>query len=108
MINAKTGQPGQVGGADRLHRPARDAEGAEGLSASTVKGAEPDQKTLPLSYEWSQGPGKQPVLHHPGPGVPEEAGRPVLRIQSDVLQGKITPEEAAKKMQDVVSAWAKG
>jgi raffinose/stachyose/melibiose transport system substrate-binding protein len=28
-------------------------------------------------------------------------------IQSDVLQGKINPEEAAKQMQSAVSAWAK-
>ena len=28
-------------------------------------------------------------------------------IQSDVLQGKASPAEAAKQMQDAVSAWAK-
>ena len=41
---------------------------------SAVTGAEPDKATLPLSDEWTQGPGKQAVLHHSGPGVPEAAG----------------------------------
>jgi hypothetical protein len=27
-------------------------------------------------------------------------------VQSDLLQGKVTPAAAAKRMQDVVSAWA--
>ena len=89
MINAKSGNPGQVGRADRLHRQAGDPEGTK-ISASTVTGAEPDQKELPLSYQWSQGPGKQPFYTIQDQAFPKKVADQYFAIQSDVLQGKST------------------
>ena len=78
------------------------------ITASAVAGAEPDQSKLPLSYEWSQGPGKDPFYTIQDQAFPKKQADQYFAIQSDVLQGKTSPAEAAKKMQDVVSAWAKG
>jgi hypothetical protein len=38
---------------------------------------------------------------------PKKVADQYFAIQSDVLQGKVTPAEAAKQMQSAVSAWAK-
>ena len=64
-------------------------------------------RNLPLSYQWSQGPGKQPFYTIQDQAFPKKQADQYFSIQSDVLQGKITPEEAAKQMQSAVSAWAK-
>ena len=64
------------------------------------------RRTLPLSYAWSQGPGKNPFYTIQDQAFPKQQADQYFSIQSDILQGKITPAEAAKKMQEVVSAWA--
>jgi raffinose/stachyose/melibiose transport system substrate-binding protein len=84
-----------------------DTQKALKISASTVKGAEPDQKTAPLAYEWSQGPGKQPFYTVQDQAFPKQQSDQYFAVQSDILQGKVDPAGAAKRMQDVVSAWAK-
>jgi raffinose/stachyose/melibiose transport system substrate-binding protein len=77
------------------------------ISASTVKGAEPDQKSAPLAYEWSKGPGQEAFYTIQDQAFPKQQADQYFAVQSDILQGKVSPAEAAKKMQDVVSAWAK-
>jgi len=105
MVNAKSGNQEKAAELiDYLVKP--ETQKALKISASTVKGAEPDQKTAPLAYEWSQGPGQQPFYTIQDQAFPKQQADQYFAIQSDLLQGKITPEEAAKKMQDVVSAWA--
>ncbi len=107
MINAKTGNPDKAAALlDFIVQP--DTQKALKVSASTVKGAEPDQKTAPLASEWSQGPGQQPFYTIQDQAFPKKQADQYFAIQSDVLQGKTTPEEAAKQMQEVISAWAKG
>ena len=106
MINAKSGNTDKSAELiDFIVKP--ETQKALKISASTVAGAEPDQKTVPLSYEWAQGPGKKPFYTIQDQAFPKQQSDQYFSIQSDLLQGKITPEEAAKKMQDVVSAWAK-
>ena len=106
MINAKTGNPDKAAELiDFIVKP--ETQKALKISASTVTGAEPDEKDLPLSYKWSQGPGKNPFYTIQDQAFPKQQADQYFSIQSDILQGKITPAEAAKKMQDVVSAWAK-
>ena len=106
MVNAKSGNVEKAAElVDYLVKP--ETQKALKVSASTVTGAEPDQKTAPLAYEWSQGPGQQPFYTIQDQAFPKQQADQYFAIQSDLLQGKITPEEAAKKMQDVVSAWAK-
>ena len=71
-------QPGQVGRADRLHRQAGDAEGTQDLRVHRYgcgTGSEGTSAVLSVV----SGSGEAAVLHHPGPGLSEEGGRPVLR-----------------------------
>jgi raffinose/stachyose/melibiose transport system substrate-binding protein len=106
MVNAKSGNQEKAAELiDYLVKP--ETQKALKISASTVTGAEPEQKTAPLAYEWSQGPGKEPFYTIQDQAFPKQQSDQYFAIQSDLLQGKITPEEAAKKMQDVVSAWVK-
>jgi raffinose/stachyose/melibiose transport system substrate-binding protein len=106
MINAKTGNADKAAELiDFIVKP--ETQKALKISASTVAGAEPDQKELPLSYKWSQGPGKNPFYTIQDQAFPKRQADQYFSVQSNILQGKISPAEAAKEMQDVVSAWAK-
>ena len=51
--------------------------------------------------------GSNPFYTIQDQAFPKKLADQYFSIQSDVLQGKITPEEAAKQMQSAVSAWAK-
>lgn len=106
MVNAKSGNREKA--AELINFIVQpDTQKALKISASTVKGAEPDQQTAPLAYTWSQGPGQQPFYTIQDQAFPKQQSDQYFAIQSDLLQGKISPAEAAKKMQDVVSAWTK-
>jgi raffinose/stachyose/melibiose transport system substrate-binding protein len=107
MINVKSGNPDKSAELiDFIVQP--ETQKALKVGSSAVAGAEPDPKESPLSYEWSQGPGKQPFYTIQDQAFPKKVADQYFSIQSDLLQGKITPEEAAKQMQAAVSAWAKG
>ena len=106
MINARSGNPDKA--AELLNfimQP--DTQKALKVSASTVQGAEPDQASSPLAYKWSQGPGKNAFYTIQDQAFPKQQADQYFAVQSDILQGSISPAEAAKKMQDVVSAWVK-
>jgi raffinose/stachyose/melibiose transport system substrate-binding protein len=102
MVNARTGNADKAAALiDFLVQPA--TQKALNISASAVTGAEPTQAELPLSYEWSQGPGKQPFYTIQDQAFPKKEADQYFAIQSDVLQGKMSPADAAKQMQQVVS-----
>jgi len=106
MINAKSGNPDMAAALlDFLITP--ETVKALKVTASVVSGAEPDKATLPLSYEWSQGPGKQPFYTIQDQAFPKKQADQYFAVQSDVLQGTTSPAEAAKQMQDVIKAWQK-
>jgi len=106
MINAKSGNPDKAAELiDFIVKP--ETQKALKISASTVAGAEPDEKELPLSYQWSQGPGKNPFYTIQDQAFPKKQADQYFSVQSDILQGKVSAAEAAKKMQDVISGWAK-
>jgi raffinose/stachyose/melibiose transport system substrate-binding protein len=106
MINARTGNKDKAAALlDFLIQP--DTVKALKITASVVSGSEPDKATLPLSYEWAQGPGKEPFYTIQDQAFPKQQADQYFAIQSDVLQGATSPAEAAKKMQDVVKAWDK-
>jgi len=106
MVNAKAGNPDMAAALiDFLIQV--DTIKALKITNSIVAGAEPDKATLPLSYEWSQGPGKQPFYTIQDQAFPKKQADQYFAIQSDVLQGKTSPADAAKKMQDVIKAWDK-
>ncbi|MEV5961533.1 extracellular solute-binding protein [Kribbella sp. NPDC051952] len=107
MINAKAGNVDKAAALiDFIVQPA--TQKAMQVSASTVKGAEPDPKTLPLSAEWSQKYGGNPFYTIQDQAFPKKQADQYFSVQSDLLQGSVKPEEAAKKMQEIVSTWAKG
>jgi raffinose/stachyose/melibiose transport system substrate-binding protein len=106
MVNAKSGNPDKAAALiDFIVKP--ETQKALKISASTVAGAEPDEKELPLSYKWSQGPGKNAFYTIQDQAFPKQQADQYFSVQSNILQGKVDPAEAAKKMQDVVSAWVK-
>ncbi|MBU2668061.1 ABC transporter substrate-binding protein [Actinoplanes bogorensis] len=106
MVNAKAGNPDMAAALiDFIVKP--DTQKALKVTSSAVTGAEPDKSTLPLSYEYSQGAGKQPFYTIQDQAFPKKQADQYFAIQSDVLQGKTAPAEAAKKMQDVIKGWKK-
>jgi ABC-type glycerol-3-phosphate transport system substrate-binding protein len=106
MLNAKSGNPDKAAALiDFLVQP--DSQKAMKYGQSAVIGAEPEKGTLPLSYEWTQGPGKQPFYTIQDQAFPKQQADQYFAIQSNVLQGSVTPAEAAKQMQQAISAWAK-
>jgi ABC-type glycerol-3-phosphate transport system substrate-binding protein len=106
MINARSGNPDKA--AELLnHIVQPDTQKSLKVTASTVTGAEPDPAELPLSAEWAQGPAKNPFSTIQDQAFPKQQADQYFAIQSDLLQGKVDPAGAAKRMQDVVSAWAK-
>jgi raffinose/stachyose/melibiose transport system substrate-binding protein len=106
MINAKSGNPDKA--ADLLNAILQpEAQKSMQITASTVAGAEPDKADLPLSYKWAQGPGKNPFYTIQDQAFPKRQADQYFAVQSDILQGSVSPAEAAKKMQDIVSAMAK-
>ncbi|GAB3810009.1 ABC transporter substrate-binding protein [Kribbella italica] len=107
MINAKSGNADKSAALiDFILQPA--AQKAMQITASTVKGAEPDPKALPLAAEWSQKYAGNPFYTIQDQAFPKKEADQYFSVQSDLLQGSVTPDAAAKKMQEIVSAWAKG
>jgi len=76
-------------------------------TSSTVTGAEPDASKLPLAAKWAEITKTSPFYTVQDQAFPKQQADQYFSVQSDLLQGSITPAEAAKKMQDVVSAWVK-
>jgi raffinose/stachyose/melibiose transport system substrate-binding protein len=106
MINARSGNKDKAAGLiDFLVQPA--AQKALGITNSPVTGAEPDNTTLPLSYEWTQINKTSPFYTIQDQAFPKQQADQYFTVQSDLLQGKTTPADAAKRMQEIVSAWAK-
>lgn len=73
---------------------------------STVLGAEPAPDTWPLSAETIRITRSQPFYTIQDQAFSKYTSDSYFAVQSDVLQGNITPEEAASQMQDVVADWA--
>lgn len=106
MVNAKSGNPDKAAELiNFLVTP--ETQRAMKITASTVAGAEPSKADLPLSYKWSQGPAKNPFYTIQDQAFPKQQADQYFAVQSDILQGKVSPAEAAKRMQEIISAWAK-
>ncbi|GAA4670663.1 ABC transporter substrate-binding protein [Phytohabitans rumicis] len=106
MINAKSGNKDKAAALlDHLVQP--DTQKALGNTGSTVAGAEPDKAKLPLSYQWTEIAKQSPFYTIQDQAFPKQQSDQYFSVQSDLLQGKLAPADAAKRMQDIVSAWAK-
>ena len=102
MINAKTGNLDKAAELiDFIVKP--ETQKALKISASTVTGAEPDEKTAAAVVRVVAGTGQGAVLHDPGPGLPQAAGRPVLRHPERHAAGQDHPgrggeEDAGRRL----------
>jgi ABC-type glycerol-3-phosphate transport system substrate-binding protein len=106
MINAKSGNKDKAAALiDFLVQPA--TQKALGITGSTVNGAEPDKAKLPLSYQWSEINKTSRFYTVQDQAFPKQQADQYFSLQSELLQGKTTPAAAAKRMQEIVSAWAK-
>ena len=106
MINAKSGNPDKSAELiDFIVKP--ETQKALKISASTVTGAEPDPRNCRCPTSGRKDRESSPFYTIQDQAFPKKLADQYFAIQSDVLQGKITPEEAAKQMQSAVSAWAK-
>jgi raffinose/stachyose/melibiose transport system substrate-binding protein len=106
MINAKSGNKDKAAAlVDYLVQP--DTQKALGITGSTVNGAEPDKAKLPLSYQWSEINKSSKFYTIQDQAFPKQQADQYFSLQSEILQGKVDPAAAAKRMQEIVSAWAK-
>ena len=105
MISAKSGNKDKAAALlNQIVQPA--TQKALKNTASTVTGAEPDKTKLPLAYEWSTINKDSPFYTIQDQAFPKKQADQYFAVQSDLLQGKVSPADAAKKMQDIVSAMA--
>jgi raffinose/stachyose/melibiose transport system substrate-binding protein len=106
MVNARSGNKDKAAALiDFILQP--ETQKALGITGSTVAGAEPDQAKLPLSFQWTEINKTSSFYTIQDQAFPKQQADQYFSLQSDLLQGKVSPADAAKKMQDVVSSWAK-
>ena len=106
MINAGSGNKDKA--AELLNFVIQpDVQKALQNTSSTVKGAEPDKTKLPLSASWAEINKTSPFYTVQDQAFPKQQSDQYFSVQSGILQGSVTPAEAAKRMQEIVSAWAK-
>jgi multiple sugar transport system substrate-binding protein len=83
-----------------------DAQKAMANTQSTVLEAAPDPAKWPLSAQWTQFQQQAPYYLVLDQAFPKDVADGYFQIQSDVLQGNITPQEAAVRMDSLVTQWA--
>jgi raffinose/stachyose/melibiose transport system substrate-binding protein len=106
MVNARSGNRDKAAALiDFLVQPATLKE--LGLTNSPVTGAEPDKAKLPLSAQWVEINKASPFYTIQDQAFPKQQADQYFTVQSELLQGQTTPAAAAKRMQEIVSAWAK-
>jgi len=106
MINARSNNKDKAAALiDFIVKP--ETQQALGITGSTVNGAEPDKTKLPLAFEWVDINKQSPFYTIQDQAFPKQQADQYFAVQSDLLQGKLAPTDAAKRMQDVVSSWAK-
>lgn len=71
---------------------------------SPITGAEPDPETAPLSYRWAEIAKSNPFYLVLDQALPKRQADQYFAVQSQVLQRSLTPAEAAKRMQEIMSA----
>lgn len=77
---------------------------ALGIGNTSVIGAEPDPAEVPLSAEVAEIAANSPFYTIQDQAFPAELANAYFDIQSQVLQGQLSPEDAAAQMQEIVPA----
>ncbi|HLT62801.1 MAG TPA: extracellular solute-binding protein [Microlunatus sp.] len=107
MLNARSGNLENAAKLlDFLARP--ETQKALQNPGATVAGAEPDPKTHPMAAQWAEYRKEHAFYTIQDQAFPKKEADQYFTVQSDILQGSISPAQAAKRMQEIVSAWAKG
>jgi raffinose/stachyose/melibiose transport system substrate-binding protein len=103
MINAAS--PNQDDAAELLNWLSQpETLEALGIGNTSVRGAEPDANERPLSAEVAEIAANNPFYTIMDQAFPPELANTYFEIQSQVLQGQLSPEDAAKQMQEAVPA----
>lgn len=89
---------------DFLMQP--DVQRAMANTQSTVLDAAPDPEMWPLSAQWADFQQEAPYYLVLDQAYPKDVSDGYFQVQSDVIQGSITPQQAAEQMEAIVSAWA--
>lgn len=87
---------------DWLSRP--ETLKALNVGNTPVIGAEADPAELPLTAEVTEIAANSPFYTIQDQAFPAELSNTYFEIQSQVLQGQLSPEDAAKQMQEAVPA----
>lgn len=77
---------------------------ALGTTNTSVVGAEPDPDEFPLSAEVAEIAASAPFYTIQDQAFPAELANTYFEIQSQVVQGQLSPEDAAAQMQEAVPA----
>lgn len=103
MINAAS--PNQDDAAELLNWLSQpETLKALGIGNTSVVGAEPDADEFPLSAEVAEIASASPFYTIQDQAFPPELANTYYEIQSQVLQGQLSPEDAAAQMQEAVPA----
>jgi raffinose/stachyose/melibiose transport system substrate-binding protein len=89
---------------DFLIQPEAQLAMGNGQTATIEAAPQPDVK--PLSAQWSQFQQEAPYYLVMDQAFPKDVADGYFQVQSDVLQGNVTPAEAAQAMEELVSQWA--
>jgi len=77
---------------------------ALGVGNTPVVGAEPDAAQYPLSAEVAEIAATSPFYTIQDQAFPAELSNSYFEVQSQVIQGQLSPEDAAEKLQQLVPA----
>jgi raffinose/stachyose/melibiose transport system substrate-binding protein len=102
MINASSANKDNAAKLiDFLTRP--DVQAALQNTASTIEGTGPDPEVFVVSAEQAELAAAAPNYTIQDQALPAEVSNAYFSVQSQVIQGEITPEEGAKQLGEAVS-----
>lgn len=104
MISTTCGNPQEAAALiDHVVRP--EVQAALQNTQSATLAAAPDPDEFPLSARWAQIREESAIYTIQDQAFPKAVADSYFALQSDVLQRNISPTEAARDMQQIVSDW---
>jgi|SRR5699024_7773169 len=104
MISATCGNPDDAAALiDHIMQP--EVQAALENTQSATLAAAPDPDEYPLSAQWARIRQESPIYTIQDQAFPKAVADSYFALQSEVLQGDTSPEQAARDMQQIVSDW---
>ena len=104
MISRTCGNPDDAAALiDHLLAP--EVQAALQNTQSATLAAAPDPEEFPLSARWAQIREESAIYTIQDQAFPKAVADSYFALQSDVLQGNVGPDQAARDMQQIVSDW---